>query len=84
MGVVGRGSDFCETRERAMHRTKCHQSALGITILLTAILGGCAKRDTAERPSVGKTSQALISGPVAAYGFEEGSGTTHRAPATFY
>ena len=74
MGVVGRGSDFCETRERAMHRTKCHPSALGITILLAVVLGGCAKRDTAERPSVGKASQALVSGLVAAYGFEEGTG----------
>src|SRR5258708_2556543 len=61
---------------RRKNRTPVHAGA--IFCLFAAIaLFGCGKRESVDaKKTLGSTSQALSSGLVAAYGFEEGTGTT--------
>jgi uncharacterized membrane protein len=54
----------------------CSWVAIGLCLVALFVLAGCSSRGSREDRALGSDNKALRSGLVAAYGFEEGSGTT--------
>jgi hypothetical protein len=74
------GTHQAEVRPRGFRGVRATAARGWFQIALCAVavlLGGCGKRIPQDKnEALGKTSQAVHSGLVAAYGFEEGSGAT--------
>src|SRR5262245_11342117 len=63
--------------EKMLHRAlRRFRFAIQLCLVASLVLAGCSRRSADEESAVGANSKALTPGLVAAYGFEEGTGTT--------